>query len=157
MSRKEMIEKIRTFPPRLEAQVAGLSAEQLTTHYVPNEWSIAQNIHHLADVHLLVFYRFKIILLQDAAPVPAVLVNEFAETVEAVHADVQSSLEIIRGIHARWALLMDNMSEEQWQRVGIHATRGELALSGMLETYSRHCDSHTKQIQDVLDAMAAQA
>jgi hypothetical protein len=44
--RQVLIEKIRHFPAELEALVAGLTAEQLTTSSLDGEWTIAQNVHH---------------------------------------------------------------------------------------------------------------
>ena len=47
--RRELVEKIRELPARLRAHVQGLTDEQLTTHFLAGEWTVAQNVHHLAD------------------------------------------------------------------------------------------------------------
>ena len=49
-------------PPDCGRKVDGLSVEQLTTPYNAPEWTIAQNIHHLADTHMVCIRRFKLIL-----------------------------------------------------------------------------------------------
>ena len=50
--RQPLIEKIRNFPAELEALVSQLSDQQLTNPYVDGEWTIAQNVHHVADSHM---------------------------------------------------------------------------------------------------------
>jgi hypothetical protein len=66
--RTELIAKIANLPEQVAALVRDLSAEQLTTHYLPNEWSVAQNVHHLADSHMNSFIRLKLILTENKPP-----------------------------------------------------------------------------------------
>ena len=61
-SRDEAISAIRDLPAQLRDKVAGLSQAQLTTAWNAPEWTIAQNIHHLADTHIVCLRRFKLIL-----------------------------------------------------------------------------------------------
>lgn len=46
--RTPVIERIRAFPRALRSDVGGLSSTNLTTHFLPREWSVAQHVHHLA-------------------------------------------------------------------------------------------------------------
>ncbi len=66
--RRELIEKIRALPEQLEAVVAPLTEKQLTTHFIPGEWTVAQAVHHLADAHMNSYIRMKQILTQDDPP-----------------------------------------------------------------------------------------
>jgi hypothetical protein len=59
--RRELIEKIRELPERLREQVSGLTDAQLTTHFLAGEWTVAQNVHHLADSHMNSFIRTRLI------------------------------------------------------------------------------------------------
>jgi len=54
--RRDLIAKIRILPAQLRERVAGLSDKQLTTHFLAGEWTVAQNVHHLADSHVS-YYR----------------------------------------------------------------------------------------------------
>lgn len=62
--RSQRIETLRSLPGKVAKLVEPFSPEQLCTPYVPGEWTIAQNVHHLADSHLNSFIRFKLILLE---------------------------------------------------------------------------------------------
>src|SRR3990172_9565595 len=127
-ARAEKIEKIRRLPEQLAALVRGLTPEQLTTPYDPGEWTVAQNVHHLADAHMNVFVRFKLIYAEDFPTLKPFNQNDWAESPDATTADIETSLNIVRGIHARWATLMESLTEAQWARQGNHPEAGTLTL-----------------------------
>ncbi|MEY4222094.1 MAG: hypothetical protein RL334_736 [Chloroflexota bacterium] len=49
--RKVLIENLRQLPVQLRAALRGLTPAQLTTHFLANEWTVAQNVHHLQSSH----------------------------------------------------------------------------------------------------------
>lgn len=150
--RRAMIDKIRAFPPRLEALVSGLSDQDLTTHYLPQEWTVAQNVHHLADSHMNAFVRVKLALTEDKPTIKPYDQDEWAKLPESTKADLQDSLMILAGLHSRWALLFDSLDESDWARQLMHPERGVITLEDILKTYANHCDAHVDQIQRTLAA-----
>ena len=63
--RAEAIEKIRRLPQQLEELISGLSPQQLTAKPLPNEWTVAQNVHHIADSHINSYVRCKLMATED--------------------------------------------------------------------------------------------
>ena len=59
------------------------------------------------------------------------------------------SLEILRGVHSRWAALLDSLPESAWTRKGLHLRRGEMTLEDLLALYARHGENHVRQITDL--------
>ena len=152
MSREAKIATIRDFIPRLEALIDGLSAEQLTTPYNAPEWTVAQNVHHLADAHINSYLIFKRVLTEDAPRIQWPDQDRLAELPEANSPDLSYSLTILRGLHERWALMLEAI--EDWTLEGTSTGSGKTySLDTLLDIYSRHCDAHDQQIQDVLDKM----
>lgn len=150
----ERIAVIRDYVPRLEALVAGLNPEQLTTPYNAPEWTIAQNVHHLVESHATSYLRFKRMLVEDRPTVRGYNQDAYAELPDAQDANVADSLMILRGLHARWARMLDNI--EDWSRTCYHdEAKKIISLDDMLSTYVRHCNAHCQQIQEVLDKMPA--
>ncbi|MCY4063899.1 MAG: DinB family protein [Chloroflexi bacterium] len=154
-TRTEAIEAIRQLPAQLRELVDGLSVEQLTTAYNAPEWTIAQNIHHLADTHMVCIRRFKLILTSPRFQFTAYDVNAIAEYPDAKDADIEHSLKLLEGLQARWAILLENLSEEEWGKVGIGSSpdRPDMNLEQLAFVYSQHGINHLQQIQDVLDLM----
>ena len=156
-TRAEAIEAIRMLPAQLREMTQDLSVEQLTTAYNAPEWTIAQNIHHLADTHMVCIRRFKLILTSPRFQFTAYDVNAIAEYPDAKDADIEHSLKLLEGLQARWAILLENLTEEEWAKVGIGSSpdRADMSLEQLALVYSQHGINHLQQIQDVLDKMPA--
>lgn len=151
MPTPEQIDVIRNFPAKLEALVTDLTPEELTTAYNAPEWTVAQNVHHLADAHMNGYIRFKLIVTEDNPPIKPYQQPLWAETADAKSADIRPSLALLRALHQRWVLFMESI--EDWSRTGNHPDRGLVTLDQFLQTYVSHCEAHTNQIQAVLDKM----
>lgn len=149
--RAALIARIAALPDELEALVAGLSPEQLAARGAPDEWTVAQIIHHLADAHLNAFVRVKLILTEDRPTFKPWDQVAWAATPDAGSADIGPSLQIVRGLHARWARLLASLDEAQWQRTGWHpANQRAYTPADILRTYSSHGDDHLEQIRRAL-------
>jgi DinB family protein len=158
MSRGEKIAIIRDFVPCLREQIGGLTPEQLTTQYNMPEWTIAQNIHHLVDSHAHAYLLFKLMLTEDKASIPAYNGSRFAELSDGSDANIEDSLLILQGLHARWTRMLENISD--WEKEGRHPDftarfDRDATFDDLLNLYSYHCGAHLEQIQDVLDKMPA--
>lgn len=149
--RANLIDTMRRFPDELEALVKGIPANELVMSYIPGEWSIAQNVHHLADNHMNAFFRFKRILIHNSPEIVHFDQKNWARTIEATIPGIGDSLMILRGLHQRWCYLMENLSETEWVRYGMHDQAGLISLEDMLLAYAHHCDLHLKQIKETLE------
>ena len=153
-TRAEKIDRLRAFPERLAALVAGLTDEQLTTPYDPGEWTVAQNVHHLVDSHGNSYIRFKRIVTEDNPELPGYDQVAWAELPDDTGPDLEPSLTILRGLHARWCAFLDNLPDDAWSRAGKHMESGKtVTVESLLQTYADHCDAHVHQIGKVLAKM----
>lgn len=154
-TRAEYIDAIRHLPAQLRDKIEGLTVEQLTTPYVEGEWTIAQNIHHLADTHMVCIRRYKLILTSPEFRFARYDVNAIATYPDAKDADIAYSLSILDGLQARWAILLENLSEEEWNKTGIFWDPDipHYSIERLTGVYAKHGHNHLQQIQDVMDAM----
>lgn len=150
--RRERIDRIRRFPAELEAVVKPLTAEELNTRFIEGEWSVAQNVHHLADSHMNAFIRFKLLLTEDNPTIKNYDQADWAELVDSLEPPIQVSIAILKGLHQRWVVLLDSLKEEHWARPGIHPESGKISMETLLETYSDHGIGHIDQINRTLAA-----
>ncbi|MDA8218327.1 MAG: DinB family protein [Dehalococcoidales bacterium] len=150
--RREKIAQIAALPGRLVEAVAGLTPAQLTTHYLPGEWTVAQNVHHLADAHINAFARIKLMLTAERPTFFAWDQPSWANLPDANGAELGDSLALLRALHGRWVILLESLDEAQWRRVGLHPERGEMTVDDQLRTYSGHGEAHLQQIAKTLAA-----
>ena len=148
--RRELIEKIRQLPERLRETVSGLNDEQLTTHFLAGEWTVAQNVHHLADSHMNSFIRLKLILTEEKPTLKPYNQEAWAMLPDTYRLPVQPTLQILHGLHQRWVTLFETVGEADWSRVGFHPEIGEITIDDILRIYATHCREHVAQINQVL-------
>lgn len=154
-TRQMLIEQLRTFPLLLRAEVQALDEAQMTTPYLSGEWTVAQNVHHLADSHMNSFIRMKLILTEERPTFRDYNQDAWAILPDGTGATVAITLALLTSLHQRWADLLTALPEAAWQRVGVHPVSGETTLEAMLETYVQHGNAHIEQIQRTLAAGTA--
>lgn len=151
-TRQRLIDKIRRLSAQVAELVAPLTPDQLTTPFLAGEWSVAQNVHHLADSHINSYIRLKLILTEEKPTVRPYDQDLWAATPEANSPDLSASLTLLRGLHQRWADLFASLDEAQWQRTGIHPAGGVISPATLLNSYAQHGEDHLDQMQRTLAA-----
>ena len=150
--RAEAIEKIRRLPQQVEDLVAGLSPQQLTAKPLPNEWTVAQNVHHIADSHINSYVRCKLMATEDNPTLKPYDEGAWALLTDGSSPDLSDSLALLKALHARWARFWENLPEDAWQRTGQHPESGPVTLARQLELYVQHGEAHLDQIRRTLAA-----
>lgn len=144
--RQQFIQTIADLPAKINSAVKYLNDEQLDTQYRPEGWTIRQVVHHVADSHLNSLCRFKLGLSEETPTIKPYNEAQWAEMADSKNAPIEISLKIIEGVHARWALLLNAMSEADYRREIYHPERGTMSLSSLLAMYEWHCRHHTAHI-----------
>ena len=152
IDRAALIAAIAALPDQLEALVAQLSPEVLTTPFLKGEWSVAQNIHHLADSHANSFIRCKLILTEDHPTLKPYDQDAWAALPDASDAEVADSLLLLRGLHNRWTRFWQTLPADAWSRSGLHPHNGIMSLEHLLQVYAAHGRAHLDQIERTLAA-----
>ena len=150
IERRDLIVKLGALPGQIEALVQGLTAEQLTTHYLPHEWTVAQNVHHLFDSHANSYIRCKLIATEDNPPLKPYDQDQWADMPDASNADIAVSLTLLRGLHIRWVQFWTSLKESDFARAGVHPENGAMTLDRILKSYVAHGEAHIDQIQRTL-------
>jgi uncharacterized damage-inducible protein DinB len=142
--RDDLIAQIEEAPALLRKAVKDLSLSQLDTVY--KNWSLRQIVNHLTDSHVNSYVRFKWTLTEDKPTIKAYDENRWSALEEARTGDVEPSLVLMEGIHARWARLLRTMTDEEFSRSFIHPDGRTIGLTRALQIYAWHGRHHTGQI-----------
>lgn len=147
---------IADFPQEVKRKTENLSVTELNWKYRPNGWNIKQVVHHLADSHMNALIRLKLTLTEDAPVIRPYEETLWAELSDSLQNEIQSSLKIIEGVHERWSLLLDHLSENDWNRMYYHPQHQRLfsAKEG-LGIYFWHCRHHVAHIEQALSYKGA--
>jgi len=141
------ISVIENFPAALKPEVINLTDQQLNTPYRPDGWTIRQVVHHCADSHMNAIIRVKLALTEDTPTVRPYFEDRFAELADTKSLPVDSSLQILEGVHLRWNALLRAMKPEDFLRGFIHPEKNrELKLNEVTAMYAWHCQHHLAHI-----------
>lgn len=146
--KKQFINEVGELPQKIKAAIENLNDEQLDTPYRPEGWTVRQTVHHVPDSHLNAVIRFKLALTEDAPTIRPYYEDRWAKLADSF-LPIQSSLEIIEGLHLRWTTLLNSMSDSDFQRRLIHPDSGEWTLGQFLGLYSWHGRHHTAHITNL--------
>jgi hypothetical protein len=139
------IATLAELPEQLRNAVDGLSSSQLGTPYREGGWTVRQVVHHVADSHMNAFIRVKLALTEDWPTVKTYDEVAWAK-LHDVAAPVEWSLELVESLHARWVMLLQSLSDEQWQRGFNHPENGPITVELTTLTYAWHSRHHVAHI-----------
>jgi uncharacterized damage-inducible protein DinB len=149
--RQDSIERIASLPSKLAEAVNGISENELERPYRPGGWTVRQTVHHIADSHLNAVCRFKLALTEDKPTIRPYLEDRWAELADS-RLQIEPSMRMIEGTHARWAALLRSMSENDFARRIVHPESGEFDLAQFLDLYAWHSLHHSAHIRNALAA-----
>src|SRR5215204_4481607 len=143
--RAEFIQTIKDLPKKLAESVKGLSDEQLDTPYRPGGWTVRQTVHHVADSHINSLCRFKLALTEENPTIRPYFEDRWAELADS-RLPVDVSLRIVEGIHARWVVLLESLTDDDYKKPLVHPDSGEWTVEQFLALYEWHSRHHTAHI-----------
>lgn len=141
------IAEIASFPDRLQNEVSALNDVQLDTSYRPGGWSLRQVVHHCADSHMNSFIRFKLALTEENPVIKPYFEDRWAELQDSKIMDVNLSISILKGLHARWVCLLTGMNEYDFMKIFIHPEQDrKITLAETTGLYAWHGNHHLGHI-----------
>jgi hypothetical protein len=151
---KELIQQwigdIESFPSRMKKEVVDLSDAQLDTPYREKGWTIRQVVHHCADSHMNSLTRFKLTLTEDKPVVKPYWEDRWAELADSKMMPIAPSLQMLEGIHERWTVLLNSLSESDYAKSFIHPEHGkECRVDENIGVYAWHCNHHLAHITEL--------
>jgi uncharacterized damage-inducible protein DinB len=149
-----LVSDIKNLPSFLEFAIQDLDAAQLQTPYRPGGWTVHQLVHHIADSHLNAYTRFKLGLTEENPVIKPYDEKAWADLSDTKKLPVNISVTLLHALHARWAQLLEDITENQWQRTVYHPERKiKMTLWELLKSYSWHSRHHVAHINNLRKRM----
>lgn len=144
----QWIKEIISYPQRLKQVLANISSEQLAQPYRPDGWTGLQVIHHLADSHMNAYIRFHLTLTEDTPTIKPYMEERWAQLDYIKDTPIVLSLELLKNLHARWAILLNSLTEEDFKRQYHHPQYDyTIPLDKVLGLYAWHGNHHLHHIK----------
>jgi uncharacterized damage-inducible protein DinB len=143
--RLNAIAAIAELPEQLRNAADGLDSAQLNTPYREGGWTVRQLVHHIADSHMNAFIRVRLALTEDWPTIKPYDEQAWA-TLHDSAAPIEWSLELIESLHARWVMMLQSLTDEQWQRGYRHPENGPQTVEDATLMYAWHSRHHVAHI-----------
>ena len=145
LDRTNAIASLAELPEQLRNAVEGLDSAQLATPYREGGWTVRQLVHHIADSHMNAYVRIKLGLTEDWPTIKPYDEKAWALLRDSA-APIEWSLTLVESLHARWVMLLQSLSEEQWSRGYRHPDSGDVPLDLAALMYAWHSRHHVAHI-----------
>jgi len=152
--RREFINTIETLPLQLRKEVENLSPQQLDTPYRDGGWTVRQLVHHIPDSHINAYVRFKLALTEDNPKIKTYEEHLWAELPDTFKTPIEVSLNLLEGVHTRWAILLRSLTEEQFEKTFQHPEWKNITLNETLGLYAWHSKHHLAHITELKKKMS---
>ena len=134
---------IKDFPEKLISFLDGFPPEFEQYTYRSGGWTSRQIVHHLSDSHVNAYIRLKLALTENLPTINPYNEVLWAEMSDTKLCSLNDSLLILQGIHSRWYVLLETMSESDFEKKYFHPGMKEyLTLSEMTRMYDWHMRHH---------------
>ncbi len=136
---------------KIEQLVSSLSGSDLNRRETPNDWSVRQIIHHIADVEVGDAMRLRQMLAHDAPLIVAYDENRFAEK---LHYDrpIAASLATFSALRASNAAILERIPNADWSRQGRHEEHELYTVEILVHRSIEHDRLHLQQMQRALNS-----
>lgn len=137
----------------LRAATAGLDPAALNTPEGPGLWSMRQVIQHLGDSELVGAFRLRMVLAHERPTLAAYDQERWAERLHYEQTDVEEALADFERLRNSNLRLLEQTSEAERQRVGLHSERGEESIEQMIVNYAGHDLVHLHQVARIREVI----
>lgn len=108
-------------------------------------WSAKEVICHIRDTEESFMARFEIIMAMDEPKFLPVEPDRWAADRQYLRNDAAEALEAFRTRRDESLKFLRGLQPEQWERGGIHATRGRMTIKDFVGLIAWHDDNHLDQ------------
>jgi hypothetical protein len=145
-TRTALIARYKDGPRAVEAALDGLADAELDRRAAPDDWTVREIVHHLADSELTLAARLRLLVAEDAPQIAAFDEQHFARR---LHYDrpIATSLATLRAARASTGELLGRLAEADWARAGTHTVRGHYSVEDWLSACAEHAHDHAEQIR----------
>jgi DinB family protein len=152
-SLRQRLERMAKTPDDLAAAIRGKAASALSRRPDDKNWAPTEVVCHLRDTEELFMNRFELILSTDGPKLaldPSTP-DRWAEDRQYLRNDAGQALEAFRRRREESLIFLGKLTPEQYQRSGMHATRGRLTIDDFVTLMAWHDENHLDQLRRALD------
>jgi uncharacterized damage-inducible protein DinB len=153
-TREESLARLGRVPDELSAAIAGADDARLSRRPSAHAWSAKEVICHVRDTEEPFLAFFEAMLDTDEPRYQSGATERWVEDRQYRRNDTAEALETFRRRRAESLAFLRHLTAAQWERRGVHPTRGTLTLAEFAALMAAHDDDHLDQLKRALNGSA---
>ena len=133
----------------------GFPADSLGAHPIPGKWSAREIVHHLGDSESTSAWRLRKLLVEDNPLIQGYDQDAFATRLRYNERDMAPALEAFRYARQSTMQVIEQMTDDDWNRAGTHSESGRYTTEDWLRIYAAHAHNHAAQIRSLREALSS--
>lgn len=145
-TRQTLINQYRDGYDRVAAALEGATAADLDRRPAPGKWTAREIVHHLADSEMTSAIRLRRLIAEDNPVIVGYDQEQFARALK-YDRPIASSLAAFKAARETTTEILEQLTEAEWARTGMHSESGAYSVLTWLEIYAVHAHGHADQIR----------
>jgi hypothetical protein len=142
----------------LEQKLETLNEEQLSWKPALNQWSIAEILGHLVDASIVHYYRVRKVLAEPNLLIwPLYAQDEWVSRSKTNAIPAKESIALFRNTAHYNVLFYEGLTEEDWHLSALNDKGDPVSIRKLFDNFISHTHVHLRQIDRVIEALAAKA
>ena len=144
---EEQMARMARTADEFAAEIAGVPDVVLSRRPDGKNWSVREVLCHVRDIEESFMARFQAIMLTDEPAFLPVEPDRWAEERQYQRNDAMEALRAFRTRRDESLRFLRGLKPNQWERGGIHATRGRMTIKDFVGLMVWHDDNHLDQLK----------
>ncbi|HSE27261.1 MAG TPA: DinB family protein [Gemmatimonadales bacterium] len=149
LGERDPFEVQEELPGALERLLDGVPEDALRRPERPGKWSMLQVLGHLADTEVVNAWRIRRIVAEDRPRIEAYDQDRWAGGLGYGTEPWREVLGEVAALRRRNLRLYRALRPDQFERVGLHAERGEESVGRLLRMTAGHDLAHRRQLERI--------
>ena len=153
MDRAQITAYLRQLPDLIDEIIDGLSGEELRRRPSPDEWSILEVCCHLRDAAEEEGVRVRRLAEEENPMLVPYDQEALARDRDYQGDDIRRVRTALRAFWGGLAYQLEGLSDEQWERAGIHPEIGRVTVRSRAVRQVEHGQAHLAQLKAVREGL----
>ena len=153
LGERDPVEVMAATPGEVRRALEGVPEAELRRPEAPGKWSRLEVAAHLADSEVAIAWRFRLAIAQERPPLTGYDQDAWAERLGYSEIALEDALEVFEVLRAANVRLLRRLAPADWERVAVHAERGEESVRHMARLFAGHDLLHLRQIERIRRAI----
>lgn len=150
LSPEERLARMTRTADQLASAIAGQPEAALAQRPALKAWAAKEVICHLRDTEESFMTRFQTIAVMDEVKLLPADPDRWAEERQYLRNDAVEALHAFRRRRDESLAYLRGLSPQQWQRGGVHPTRGRMTVGDFVTLIAWHDENHLDQLKRAL-------